>query len=167
MCNGVSDACSIMHFPTVLFLLILLAVPSSVKYCTKWILLVIYWNLVRKRSSLGLSCLLAKGTVSIRLQGRLPRSPNTSGVSWYLAPLWFFPELPRCTDVQPEGCAKMDPGLSRSAGPAYWKNPHLTASLWHAFPCACLLSHWHGVYVTWKVEGLGPTHKAREWTWKT
>lgn len=99
MCSDISNACSVMHFPTVLFLLILLAVLSSVKYYTKWILLVICWNHVRECSSLGLSCLLAKGAVSIRLQGRLPRSPNNSGVSWYLAPFWFFPEFPRCTDV--------------------------------------------------------------------
>lgn len=50
MCNGVPNACYVMHFPTGLYLLILLAVPSSVKYCSKLILLK-YWNHVRDCSS--------------------------------------------------------------------------------------------------------------------
>lgn len=51
MCNGVPNACFVMDFPTALCLLSLLAAPSSVKYCTKLILLIVYWNHVRKCSS--------------------------------------------------------------------------------------------------------------------
>lgn len=44
----------------------------------------------------------------------------------------FFPELPRCTDVQMcrlEAQAKMNSELSRSAGSAYGKHPHPTAKV--------------------------------------